>query len=458
MARIVVVGEAMLDVDLVGGAARLSPEAPVPVLDDIVERSRPGGAALAAAMAARDGHEVTLLSPLGDDDAGRRLSELLGDVEVIGLPQDGTTPVKRRVRSGGQSLVRLDSGGRAAAWSGPVPGAHETLRAADVFLVSDYGRGLTHETRLREMLRDSDVPLVWDPHTRGADPVDGTTLYTPTADELHARAGHGSADDAPSAFGRAMREAVELLDELPVVAVAATLGPRGAVLTDGDGPPRMFAADATAGDPCGAGDRFASAAALVLALGGSLDECVDAAVASATAHVAAGGAAAFLDDADASPSAPTGISAAAVVADVRRRGGTVVATGGCFDLVHAGHVAMLESARRLGDCLVVCLNSDDSVRRLKGPQRPLVTAADRARVLRSLSCVDAVEVFDEDTPSPVIERLRPDVWVKGGDYAGRELPEERVLRAWGGQAVLVPYLEGRSTTGLVRAMSVRTAG
>jgi rfaE bifunctional protein nucleotidyltransferase chain/domain len=141
---------------------------------------------------------------------------------------------------------------------------------------------------------------------------------------------------------------------------------------------------------------------------------------------------------------------------VRAAGGTVVATGGCFDLLHAGHVATLEAARALGDCLVVCLNSDDSVRRLKGPSRPLVSQADRARVLTALEPVDDVLVFDEDTPVEALRTLRPDIWVKGGDYAGAELPEAALLRSWGGQSVVLPYLAGRSTTGLVTAAAGRT--
>ncbi len=136
--------------------------------------------------------------------------------------------------------------------------------------------------------------------------------------------------------------------------------------------------------------------------------------------------------------------------EVRARGGTVVATGGCFDLVHAGHVGLLESARRIGDCLIVCLNSDDSVTRRKGPGRPLTTAADRAKVLAALGSVDAVVIFEEDTPERVLGRLRPDVWVKGGDYSVQDLPEAEVLRTWGGQAVVLPYLDGHSTSLLAR--------
>jgi rfaE bifunctional protein nucleotidyltransferase chain/domain len=152
----------------------------------------------------------------------------------------------------------------------------------------------------------------------------------------------------------------------------------------------------------------------------------------------------------------TGLRAAQeLIAEMRARGGTVVAAGGCFDLLHAGHVSLLEAARRLGDCLVVCLNSDASVRRLKGPGRPLVQEHDRAAVLASLRCVDAVVSFDEDTPEALLSRLRPDVFAKGGDYAVARLPEARLLESWGGQAVVLPFLEGRSSSRLMEEATRR---
>jgi D-beta-D-heptose 7-phosphate kinase/D-beta-D-heptose 1-phosphate adenosyltransferase len=142
----------------------------------------------------------------------------------------------------------------------------------------------------------------------------------------------------------------------------------------------------------------------------------------------------------------------AVVHRVRRAGGTVVATGGCFDILHAGHLSSLEAARALGDTLVVLLNSDESVRRLKGPSRPVQPAQDRARVLRGLACVDAVVVFDEDTPEAALADLRPDIWAKGGDYAADDLPESALVQTWGGRVVLLPYLSGRSTTAILAAV------
>ncbi|MCM0679138.1 D-glycero-beta-D-manno-heptose 1-phosphate adenylyltransferase, partial [Micromonospora phytophila] len=179
---------------------------------------------------------------------------------------------------------------------------------------------------------------------------------------------------------------------------------------------------------------------------------------AASAYVAAGGAAGLhREAAPARPPAAPG-PAEELVARVRADGGTVVATGGCFDLLHAGHVATLQAARRLGDALVVCLNSDRSVRGLKGPERPVHTETDRAKLLAALDCVDAVVVFDEPTPHTVLSRLRPDVWVKGGDYSGDgapELPEAELVRAWGGRVVTVPYLAGRSTTATITAARQR---
>ncbi|MDP9419844.1 MAG: D-glycero-beta-D-manno-heptose 1-phosphate adenylyltransferase, partial [Actinomycetota bacterium] len=184
--------------------------------------------------------------------------------------------------------------------------------------------------------------------------------------------------------------------------------------------------------------------------GGALvSEAVETAVAAASAFVAGGGAAAISLRPTGPPLTPRAAGVHEVVARVRAGGGTVVATGGCFDLLHAGHVHMLRAARALGDALVVLLNSDESVRRLKGPDRPLQGQDDRAAVLAALDCVDAVVIFDEDTPVEALERLRPDVFAKGADYAVADLPEAATLASWGGETVVVPYLQGRSTTRLL---------
>jgi len=199
--------------------------------------------------------------------------------------------------------------------------------------------------------------------------------------------------------------------------------------------------------------------AAALTRGAVLSEAVTQAVGAASAYVAAGGAAAWRPGSASRPEpAVIGLSAALAAARAARlRGGTVVATGGCFDLLHVGHLSTLRAARQLGDCLIVCLNSDRSVRALKGPTRPVVPQSDRARLVAALDCVDAVVTFDELTPERVLDQLRPDVWVKGGDYfldgpdGEPALPEAELVQRWGGQTVVVPYLSGRSTTRLIAA-------
>jgi rfaE bifunctional protein nucleotidyltransferase chain/domain len=295
--------------------------------------------------------------------------------------------------------------------------------------------------------------LVWDPHPRGAVPVAGATVVTPNRAEAATFA--GSPVDTLSAVAATARV---LRGRWGAAAVAVTLGRAGALLEQGDGAPLVQPArEVACFDPCGAGDRFASAVAGLLAAGSLVSEAVAGGVAAATDFVAAGGAAAVRIEEPrvAADTTPVGSSALDLAEAVRARGGTVVATGGCFDILHAGHVSVLQAARALGDCLVVCLNSDDSVRRRKGEGRPLQPAADRASVLLALGCVDAVVEFDEDTPVELLRRLRPDVWVKGGDYALTDLPEAPVVASWGGQAVVLPYLEGRSTTAIVKEAAAR---
>ncbi|CAL9290114.1 MULTISPECIES: D-glycero-beta-D-manno-heptose 1-phosphate adenylyltransferase [Streptomyces] len=442
-APLVVVGDALLDRDLTGRAERLAPDAPVPVVDDCGERTRPGGAALTAYLAARDGRDVTLVAGMGDDPASRELRRLLDPwLTLVPLPLTGPLPEKTRVLAHDRPVVRLDRGaGRTRA---ATDAAREAVRAAPAVLVSDYGRGAA------DALRDdlaARPPLVWDPHPRGGPPVPGTRLVTPAEKEAHALAPQ---DGTPRRDLRAAaHSAAVLVRHWRAAAVAVTLGARGALLSYGEHPLLVPAPAAHPGDSCGAGDRFAATAAGLLADGVLVAEAVEGAVAAATGFVAAGGAAA-VPSADAPPERPPDEDDPhALAARVRAAHGTVVAAGGCFDLLHAGHVGLLQAARRLGDCLVVCVNSDASVRRRKGGGRPVNPLADRIRVLRALACVDAVAVFDEDTPERLLADLRPDVWVKGGDYAAADLPEAALLQEWGGQAVLLPYLDGRSSTALM---------
>ncbi|KDN22230.1 PfkB family carbohydrate kinase [Amycolatopsis rifamycinica] len=451
MKPLVVLGDTLLDVDAEGTAERLCPEAPVPVVDLTARRRRPGGAGLAALLAARSAAEVVLVTPLGDDEGGHALAGLLEpDVTVVPLPLRGTTVCKTRVRAGGQSLLRLDSGDGTAT-TDPLPArVHELLEDAGAILVADYGRGLTRNADVRRLLRElaERIPVVWDPHPRGAQPVPGTRLATPNLAEARAvLAGH----EEPAELAKLLR------GHWHADAVAVTVGSRGAVLSDGLGettvpiPAAARTPGHTAPDTCGAGDRFAAAATAALLGGADTTEAVVTAVEAAARFVAAGGATALSTNDGPVPDPQPATDAFGLARRVRETGGRLIATGGCFDLLHPGHVSLLRQARALGDALVVCLNSDASVRGLKGPGRPLVRDRDRARLLTALSFVDAVAVFDEPSPVAVLEKLRPDVWVKGGDYAAADLPEREVVERHGGEVVLVPTVPGYSTSRLVAA-------
>ncbi|MCH5670300.1 D-glycero-beta-D-manno-heptose 1-phosphate adenylyltransferase [Streptomyces gilvus] len=446
-APLLVVGDALLDRDLDGHADRLAPDAPVPVVADCAERLRPGGAALAACLAARDGREVTLVAGVGEDPASRELTRLLEPwLRLIPLPLTGPLSEKTRVLARGRPVTRLDRGSGTTREA--TDAARAAIRGAPAVLVSDYGRGTADA--LRDVLTGH-PPLVWDPHPRGGPPVPGTRLVTPAEQEAHRFAGQGSG--AVGELRAAARAAATLVEELRAGAVAVTLGARGALLSYGDQPLLCPAPEVHGADPCGAGDRFAATAAGLLADGALVGEAVEGAVTAATAFVGEGGAGTLMGlsevSTEAAEAAESGDGVRAVLARVRAAHGTVVAAGGCFDLLHAGHVRLLQAARRLGDCLVVCVNSDASVRRRKGAGRPLTPLDDRVRVLLALGCVDAVAVFDEDTPERLLAELRPDIWVKGGDYSGADLPEAALLQEWGGQAVLLPYLDGRSSTRLM---------
>jgi len=420
--RLLVIGDALLHRDVEGRVGRLAPDAPVSLLDERTVRTRAGGAGLAAILAARNGRPVTLLTSLASDRAGSELARLLLDagVDLIDLGEiiDGTAAA---------------TASRAA------------LDEADGVLVSDCGRGVASNAQVRATLaaRAGRLPLVWDPHPGGLPPLAGATLATPNLAEAVASVGKEQPDDEEE-LGKLARG---LSREWKVERVAITLGEDGALLGPEDGrlPVRVHCAKAS-GDSCGAGDMFAAEAAARLADGHDCKEAVTSAVAAATRFVAggdAGGARISLLDptprtARGSGSVPPSLAKAlALAARVRRAGGTVSATGGRFDLLHLGQVRCLEAAARLGDCLIVLVNSDRSVGALKGVNGPLLRERERAAALRRLACVDEVVIFDGPTPTEALRLLRPDVWAKSGDYDVDELPEGREVHSWGGRVAII---------------------
>jgi D-beta-D-heptose 7-phosphate kinase / D-beta-D-heptose 1-phosphate adenosyltransferase len=454
VSRLVVVGDALLDRDVEGISERLAPDAPVPVLERSEGRLRPGGAALAAAIAARDGRPVTLVAAFAADDAAAELSRALlaAGVDLVGIPLAGATAEKVRFLDRGRPLMRLDRGGGEVEAGGLEPTLRAALAGAAAILVSDYGAGVAAAPEVRRALaeRPAGVPLVWDPHPRGAAPVRGTDLATPNLAEARALTGSATGSGAsPGAL------AGTLVRRWSAAAACVTCGEDGAALATAGGERVDFAVPPETGDPCGAGDCFAASVARALADGAPIPAAVSAATGAAADFVAESGARAAMVAPSRTQITVEAGEALAVADRVRAAGGTVVATGGCFDLLHLGHVRSLEAARRLGDCLVVLLNGDRSVRELKGADRPLIGQDERAAMLASLSCVDAVTTFDESDPTEALAALRPDVWAKGGDYQVDELPEAKAIATWGGRIAILPYLEGRSTTKLIEEVSER---
>ncbi|TDD23749.1 bifunctional heptose 7-phosphate kinase/heptose 1-phosphate adenyltransferase [Kribbella turkmenica] len=450
--RVLVIGDVLLDRDIDGEVHRVSPEAPVPVVEIGAEAERAGGAGLAATLlAGRPGIEVHLVTALADDEPSKRLSTLLTDrLPVTVIASTPGTRCKTRIRSAGQSVLRMDVEAEAAIVDDPDLEALEAeLEDSDAVLVSDYAGGLISHPGVRSVLRRwaSQRAMVWDPHPRGAEPVPGLCLVTPNKAEARqfARLPAGPPDEL----------AERLRDQWQAWAVAVTDGAAGVFLSAG-GSPAVFvpATFKHHGDACGAGDRFAGTVAAALGAGAVVRTAI-ADAADDTAHwLRAGGVQAPAYSERVVDSSEQ-LTAADLIRRIRAAGGTVVATGGCFDVLHAGHIAGLEAARQLGDALVVLVNSDTGVQRLKGAGRPVNPVGDRCRVLRSLRCVDAVEVFGGDTPAELLDQLRPDVWVKGGDYDADSLPEAPIVRGWGGRVVVVPLLPGRSTSAILDGRSFR---
>lgn len=457
MTRLLVVGDVILDRDVTGDVDRVCPDAPAPVLDVRRTDERPGGAGLAALLlAGGPARQVRLATCVGEDQAGMAVrAGLAGRVPLVELARLGATRSVTRLRSRGRSLVRMDTAGQAPAGPLDVAALAAALADCDAVLVADYGAGIAADPGIRGLLGQwaRRLPVVWDPHPRGLPPVPGTMVATPNRAEVTRFATRsGRLETGPLDIGaRALRQAWQ------VRAVAATDGAAGVYTALADSPPLFTPAPHVAtDDTCGAGDRFAGTLTALLAEGNVITDAVGSAVQDVADWLAGGGVGSIGSlehppDADPPPRAAAHLPTRA--AAIRASGGTVVATGGCFDVLHAGHVACLQAARRLGDCLVVLLNSDAAVRRLKGPDRPVHPVADRIAVLRSLSCVDDVIVFDEDTPARALDRLRPDVWTKGGDYADATLPEAELIAGWGGRTVLLPYLPGRSTTRILASTS-----
>ncbi len=477
--RVLVVGDLMLDRYVAGAVDRVSPEAPVPVMRVDRETEMPGGAGNVARNVASLGGRAALVGSIGDDAAGARLAGLLTDEEGLTLHAvvrpDAPTTVKTRYLASGQQLLRADVESAAApppdVLSQVVDRARAELPKADVVVLSDYAKGVLSDGVVAEIVAaaaSAGAPVVVDPKSPDLARYRGAFLVSPNQDELSRATGTAIGDDrsAASAAGRAAAEA-------GVGAVLVTRGARGMTLVAAGGEPlHLRTRPRQVFDVSGAGDTAVATVAAALAAGHGLEEA--AALANACAGIVVGKVGTATVDAgeladalraDAPPDRgePEGkvVSRRAArdrVARWRRCGKRVAFTNGCFDLVHPGHVSLLDQARAAGDALIVGLNSDASARRLKGAGRPVQTAAARASVLAGFSAVDLVVEFDEDTPLSLIEAVRPDVLVKGADYAEEDVVGGDLVRSRGGRVVLAELVEGHSTSGAIGRIARRAGG
>lgn len=465
-ARVLVVGDLMLDRYLWGEVERISPEAPVPVLRLARESATAGGAANVARNLVGLGLEVAVAGISGDDDGRACLLRLLAEqgVETGAVLADAARPttIKTRLVGNHQQMLRIDAEAQAALGAELeerlLALIEPRLAGAALVLLSDYAKGVLSGglcPRLIAAARARGLPVLVDPKGDDFGRYRGAAMITPNRPELARAARVEGADlDALTAAARRLRR------ELDLERLVLTLGELGLLAVDADGERRIPALAREVFDVSGAGDTVIATLAAARAAGLAADDALHLANLAAGVVVGKLGTAAIsaseLEQAITEEAAlEQGAKVCALpellarAAGWRRRGERVVFTNGCFDLLHAGHVAYLERARRCGQRLVVGLNSDASVRRLKGPQRPLIGEHDRARVLAALSAVDAVVLFDPDTPLALIEALRPEVLAKGADYRLDQVVGAEQVQGWGGEVVLVPLVEARSTSAII---------
>lgn len=464
--RVLVVGDVMLDRYVWGQVRRVSPEAPVPVLRLERETEVPGGAANVARNLAGLGLAVELAGVTGDDAARTSLLRLLTDEgidpDALLIVHDRGTTTKTRVIGDRQQLVRIDSEHAEPLTGGDgerlLDAATARLAGAAALVLSDYAKGVLTEALCQELIvraRKAGIPVLVDPKARDFRRYAGATLVTPNRGELAAATGV-DAGDQPGQLAAAER----LRADLGLTMLALTLSEQGMALVEPCGSSLIPAMAREVFDVSGAGDTVIAAFAAGFAVGLAPGDM--ARLANLAAGVVVGKVGTSVIETDdllaaiaseqARDQAAKVTTPASLAAQVRRwqaAGEQVVFTNGCFDLLHVGHVTYLERARRYGQRLVVGLNTDRSVRALKGADRPLIGEADRARVLAALAAVDAVVLFDEATPLALIETLRPDVLAKGADYREEEVVGAREVRTWGGRVVLVPLVEDHSTSAII---------
>jgi len=472
--RILVVGDVMLDRYLWGDVRRISPEAPVPVYHVKKRSAVPGGAGSVVLNLIGLGASATLLGIIGKDDYGSMLRRLLDDRKIDSiLIEDNSRPTvtKSRLLSKGQQLLRIDDESTMVIdddlKNNIIAEAEKHIPKSGAVILSDYGKGIFQASGLTETIvdiaRNHNIPVVVDPKGKNWERYAGATCITPNTAEFNLVAGGDYPDDA--ALVTAMADVRKRYGLTNLVVTRGALGM--CLSSEGRSPQFIPAIAREVYDVSGAGDTVIATLAVGVAAGMTFADA--ARMANIAAGVVVGKlgtqpinllelrAAEGLNKDDICGTVNTKVhSLAAAVVQVQAWKAVderVVFTNGCFDLLHPGHIHLLNEAKRCGDRLIIGLNSDVSVRRIKGSQRPILTDSDRAAILGALDCVDLVVIFDEDTPLILIDALKPDVLVKGADYRLEDVVGREIVESNGGKVHLVPVREGYSTTGLTEKMS-----
>jgi D-beta-D-heptose 7-phosphate kinase / D-beta-D-heptose 1-phosphate adenosyltransferase len=455
-AKVLVVGDVMLDRYWHGNTTRISPEAPVPVVHINQYEDRAGGASNVALNVAALGGEATLLGLVGNDEAARILQQQLVDARVktqlLALAQYPTIS-KLRVVAHNQQLIRLDFEDHFAScdFTRFFISYHEQLAAAKLVILSDYGKGtLTRSRELISAARHMNVPVLVDPKNSDFNNYYGATIITPNQKEFEAVVGTCNSDD------ELVVKAEALLDQYQFGAILITRGAHGMSLISREHPPLHIPTRAReVYDVTGAGDTVIATLGAAIAAGVGIQDATIFANAAAGVVVRKFGTAtvsaaelrrAMQRQQDPWAAILTESELMQQVADARAHGERIIMTNGCFDILHAGHVTYLEQAKALGQRLIVAVNDDDSVRRLKGQARPINALPQRMLLLAALRAVDWVVPFSEDTPERLITQVLPDVLAKGGDYKVEQIAGAKAVLAAGGKVEIIPLVEGFSST------------
>ena len=464
-ARVLVVGDVMLDRYWSGPTGRISPEAPVPVVKVEHNEERPGGAANVALNVAALGAGSLLLGLTGQDEAAAALSDKLTSVGVKSdfvAVANFPTITKLRILSRNQQLLRLDfeEGFHAVDPEPLLAKMRALLPEVDVVILSDYGKGALESVRqMIAMARAAKVPVLVDPKGTDFEKYRGATLLTPNMSEFEAVVGKVRDEQ------ELVKKGLALIERFELEALLVTRSEHGMTLLRANQDELHLPAQAhEVFDVTGAGDTVIGTLATALAAGKSLDE--SCALANTAAGIVVGKlgtstvspielANAVYGDNESGFGVVTEQQLKFAVDAARRRGERVVMTNGCFDILHAGHVSYLQNARKLGDRLIVAVNDGASVSRLKGPGRPVNPVDRRMAVLAGLGAVDWVVPFSEDTPRRVIAEVLPDLLVKGGDYQPHEIAGYEEVTANGGQVLVLNFEDGCSTSGIIRTILER---